>query len=168
MQAAGGLMPWLLETFYGWKIDGGNSLFKMYSEDQGYVYDNSNTYAFCPKQIRYSYGKQLHIMGSDVHVRIWAAPDSTGDTPSCCCCRLVICCEPTQHERPSIVCIAQACFCQISANPSCRRHTPLYATPTPCAVVQLPCSVATQQLLWPLKEAGSMMPGTTSRWSSKV
>eukprot|EP00878_Enallax_costatus_P027272 GHUV01029339.1.p1 GENE.GHUV01029339.1~~GHUV01029339.1.p1 ORF type:complete len:405 (+),score=112.96 GHUV01029339.1:130-1344(+) len=53
--AAGGLMPWLLELFHGWKVGAGNSLYKMYSQDQGYIYDNSNTYAFCPKQIRFSY-----------------------------------------------------------------------------------------------------------------
>lgn len=51
-------MPWLLEMFYGWRADGSHSLYKMYSEDQGYLYENSNAYAFCPKTARYSYGRQ--------------------------------------------------------------------------------------------------------------
>jgi hypothetical protein len=59
MQAAGGLMPWLLEQFYGWRIGDNRSLAKMFSQDQGYSYDNANTYAFCPKNARvFSYGEQ--------------------------------------------------------------------------------------------------------------
>lgn len=58
MQAAGGLMPWLLELFFGWRIGDNHSLARMF-QDQGYSYDNNNTYAFCPKTARvFSYGEQ--------------------------------------------------------------------------------------------------------------
>uniref|UniRef100_A0A383VF90 Glycoside hydrolase family 5 domain-containing protein n=1 Tax=Tetradesmus obliquus TaxID=3088 RepID=A0A383VF90_TETOB len=50
--AAGGLMPWLLERFLGWSIGDNRSLAKMFAQDQGYAYDNNNTYAFCPKNAR--------------------------------------------------------------------------------------------------------------------
>jgi hypothetical protein len=71
MQAAGGLMPWLLERFLGWSIGDNHSLAKMLSQDHGYSYDNNNTYAFCPKNARvYSYGEQqqcLHQHGALRH-----------------------------------------------------------------------------------------------------
>lgn len=51
-------MPWLLEIFHGWKVNAGNSLYAMYSSDQGYVYENSNSYPFCPKKLQYSYGDE--------------------------------------------------------------------------------------------------------------
>jgi hypothetical protein len=64
VQAAGGLMPWLLEQFYGWRIGDNRSLSKMFSQDQGYSYDNNNTYAFCPKNARvFSYGEHQQSIG---------------------------------------------------------------------------------------------------------
>jgi hypothetical protein len=60
LQAAGGLMPWILERFLGWHIGDNHSLAKMFSQEQKYSYENNNnTYAFCPKNARvFSYGKQ--------------------------------------------------------------------------------------------------------------